>query len=120
MGYSGRPGGALRTGALLKRYLNAAEPRSDIAAAYLRACQRRNTGFRFAYAVLGIFLFVGLGIYIQVSKSQYPPALAAKGLFVQMGVWPVTNPVWCKFHKETLSWGITPGRKIRTNALHIR
>ena len=40
--------------------------------------------------VYGLF---GLGLFWHVSQSQYPPALAAKGLLVQIGVWPVSEPV---------------------------
>ncbi len=83
---------ALRTGALLKRYINAAAPRSTTAEAYLRACKRRQTGFRIAYSVMGVITVIFLGILFHVSKSDYGPKLASKALFIQLGIWPVTKP----------------------------
>ncbi len=89
---SGRPGSALRTGKLLLRYLDAAAPRSTTADAYLTACKQRRTGFRVAFSALGLLFILTLGILFHVNKSQYPPSLAAKALFVQLGIWPVPKP----------------------------
>ena len=89
---SGRPGGALRTGALLKRYETAAAPRSNTADDYLTACKRRQKSFRIAYSLLGLFVITLLGIFFHINKSDYPPSLATKALFVQLGIWPVTKP----------------------------
>jgi formylglycine-generating enzyme required for sulfatase activity len=89
---SGRHGSALRTGRLLQRYLQAASPRSSTADAYLSACQRRQTGQRIGYVALGLLTVAGLAILLHVNESDYPPTLAAKALFVQLGLWPVTEP----------------------------
>lgn len=89
---SGRPGSALRTGKLLQRYFSAAEPHSSTAHDYLAACKRRRTGFRIGNALLGAIAIVALAIFLHVNKSQYPPAFAAKALFVQLDIWPVRAP----------------------------
>jgi formylglycine-generating enzyme required for sulfatase activity len=89
---SGRPGSALRTGKLLLRYLDAAAPRSITADAYLTACKHRRTGFRVAFSALGLLSILTLGILFHVNKSQYPPSLAAKALFVELDLWPVPQP----------------------------
>jgi len=89
---SGRHGGALRTGKLLRRYLSAATPRSATAEDYLGACNRRLTLMRVGYGVLGLLAIVTLGILFHVNKSAYPPTFAAKALFVQLGIWPVSRP----------------------------
>jgi energy-coupling factor transporter ATP-binding protein EcfA2 len=88
----GRPGSALRSGALLQRYVTAAALRSTTADDYLTACKRRLKGFRMAYSVLGLLLITTLGILFHVNKSSYPPTLATKALFVQLGIWPFTKP----------------------------
>lgn len=105
---SGRHGGALRTGKLLQRYLGAAEPRSAAANDYLKACKRRRTAFRFGYGAAVVMVLASLGVFFHVSKSHYPPVLAAKGLFVQLGLWPVPEPRMetipaGKFHMGDLS-----------------
>ena len=87
-----RPGSALRTGILLQRYVTAAEPRSTTAEAYLKACKRRQTKFRVAYSVTGLLSITFLGILLHINKSFYPPKLAAKALFVQLGLWPLSKP----------------------------
>jgi len=87
-----RHGSALRSGKLLQRYLGAAEPRSEVANAYLAACNRHRRWQRAGYAMLALFGITLLGLLFQISKSDYPPKLAAKALFVQMGIWPVTPP----------------------------
>lgn len=89
---SGRHGSALRTGRLLQRYLRAAEPRSTEANGYLAACKRRRTGLRMGYSVLGLLAIATLGILFHVNKSSYPPTLAAKAMFVQLGIWPLAEP----------------------------
>lgn len=89
---SGRQNSALRTGKLLQRYLGSAEPLSAIADDYLQACKRRRTHLRMGYTVLGILLATMLGILFHVNKSQYPPTLATKAIFVQIGIWSVSRP----------------------------
>jgi len=89
---SGRQSSALRTGKLLQRYLGSAEPRSAVADDYLKSCKRRRTGLRIAYSVLGLLFITALGILFHVNKSHYPPALATKAMFVQLGIWPLTLP----------------------------
>ena len=83
---------ALRSGKVLQRYLNAADPRSPEADSYLTACKRHRMVSRFGYAVLGLLAIAMLGILFHVNKSQYPPTLAAQALFVQLGIWPVKLP----------------------------
>ncbi len=89
---AGRPGSALRIGPLLKRYRGSAEPRSETSLAYLAACGRR-VGWQKAGVTAAVVLVVAsLGFFWHLSKSQYPPALAAQGLLVKLGVWPVNEP----------------------------
>jgi formylglycine-generating enzyme required for sulfatase activity len=89
---SGRHVGALRTGKLLQRYLSAAEPRSTTADAYLAVCKRHRMRIRVGFTVLGLLAVAVLGILFHINKSHYPPTLAAKALFVQLGLWPVSQP----------------------------
>jgi len=106
---SDRPGSALRTGKLLLRYLNAAAPRSTTADAYLKACKRRRTGLRIGYCVLGLLSILTLGILFHVNKSSYPPPLAAKALFVQLGIWPVSKPKMVAIPKGKFEMGDLSG-----------
>jgi formylglycine-generating enzyme required for sulfatase activity len=48
------------------------------------------------YCVLGLLSIITLGILFHVNKSSYPPPLAAKALFVQLGIWPVPKPKMIK------------------------
>jgi len=89
---AGRPGSGLRTGPLLKRYRSAAAPRSDIAGAYLNACGRRVRLQRGWLVTVAMVAAVALGVFWHVSKSQYPPADAAKGLMVRLGLWLIAEP----------------------------
>ena len=89
---SGRQSSALRYGPLLQRYVTAAAPRSNTADDYLTACKRRKKQFCIAYSLLGLFVITLLGIFFHINKSDYPPSLATKALFVQLGIWPVTKP----------------------------
>jgi len=89
---SGRHSSALRSGKLLHRYLSAAAPRSTTANDYLVACKRKSRIQHIGYAVLGLLAMAVLGVLFQVNKSNYPPTLAAKALFVQLGLWPVPLP----------------------------
>jgi formylglycine-generating enzyme required for sulfatase activity len=87
-----RPGSALRTGAMLKRYENSAVPRSETAEDYLTACKRRRTLFRAGLAGLGLLAIMGIGLFVHLNKSSYGPALAARALVVELGLWPVPKP----------------------------
>ncbi|WP_139559785.1 nSTAND1 domain-containing NTPase [Methylotetracoccus oryzae] len=87
-----RHASALRTGRLLRRYLCSAEPRTEIAEAYLAACRRRRLFFGAGYAALFMATIAGFAMLFYISKSQFPPALAAKGLLAQWGLWPVRPP----------------------------
>ncbi len=89
---AGRPGAGLRTGNLLKGYWQAAEPRSACAQAYLAACNNKNRWMHIGWAVAGVCLLLGLGLFLHVSRSFYPPALASKALLVQYHLWPLTEP----------------------------
>ena len=89
---TGRPASALRTGTLLKRYENAAEPHSKTAAEYLAACKRHRSLYRAGGVLLGLLTIVTLGILLHVNKSNYPPKLAAQALFAELGLWPVPKP----------------------------
>jgi len=89
---SERPASALRIGQLLQRYISAAEPRSATATDYLISCKKRRTLARIGYTVLGLLFITTLGILFHVNKSDYPPALATKALFVQLGIWPIAEP----------------------------
>jgi formylglycine-generating enzyme required for sulfatase activity len=89
---SGHHRSALRGGKLLLHYLNAAEPRSNVADDYLSACKRARSVQRIGYAVVGLLAILVLGVLLHVNKSDYPPTLAAKALFVQIGLWPVSMP----------------------------
>jgi formylglycine-generating enzyme required for sulfatase activity len=89
---AGRHGGDLRGGRSLQRYQHAAKPHTQIAEAYLRACRRRRD-FRWAgLAVLAVLLVGALGLVVHVNGSAYPPALASKALFVELGVLQVPQP----------------------------
>jgi formylglycine-generating enzyme required for sulfatase activity len=90
---SGRNRSALRSGKLLRHYLGAAEPHSDIATLYLKRCKARRNALRFAYSVMGMLVIAALWIFSHVSQSDYPPRLAAKALFVQFGILRVKQPV---------------------------
>lgn len=89
---SGRHSSALRSGKLLQRYLNAAKPRSPKAEAYLAASKQLQRRYRLGYGMLGLLVIVVLGILFHINKSDYPPTLAARALFTQMGIWPITTP----------------------------
>jgi len=89
---AGQPKAGLRTGNLLKGYLTAAEPRSATAHAYLMACQGQQRRTHWAYAVSGVGLLLLMGLFVHVSRSAYPPALATKALMVQLHVWPLAEP----------------------------
>lgn len=89
---AGRHGSALRGGKLLQRYLGAAQPLSEVAENYLTACKRHRRWQRTGTATLALLGITLLGLLFQINKSDYPPTLAAKALFVQMGIWPVTPP----------------------------
>jgi hypothetical protein len=102
---SGRHTSALRGGRLLQRYQEAAEPRSDTAQAYLRACLRRHSRMRLGYAGLGMLAMLSLGLLWHVNQSQYPPTLAAKALLVQLGIWPVTPPAMVRIPAGTFEMG---------------
>ncbi len=106
---SGRHGGALRTGRLLRRYLASAEPHSSVAKDYLAACMRRRSGIRIGYSALILFGVAVLVILFHVNQSDYPPALAAKALFVQSGIWPVTEPVMVEIPAGVFEMGDTNG-----------
>jgi formylglycine-generating enzyme required for sulfatase activity len=58
----------------------------------LQACKRRRGWLRFGYAVMSLVALAGLRVFYHVSQSQYPPALAAKGLVVRLGLWSVQLP----------------------------
>lgn len=85
-------GSALRTGAALKRYRSAAPPRTALAERFLRACVRRErlrwAGAAAASALAAFFLWV----LVAINDSKYPQALAAEGLAVRFGLWPVPTP----------------------------
>ena len=87
-----RPGAGLRTGNLLKGYLKAAEPRSATAQAYLAACNNKNRWIHIGWSVAGVCVLLGLGLFLHVNRSSYPPALASKALLVQYHLWPLTEP----------------------------
>ena len=89
---AGKPDAGLRTGNLLKGYSQAAEPRSATAQAYLTACNNKSRWMHVGWGVLGIGLVLGLGLFFQLSRSSYPPALATKALLVQYHLWPLTEP----------------------------
>ncbi|RLJ16347.1 formylglycine-generating enzyme family protein [bacterium endosymbiont of Escarpia laminata] len=42
--------------------------------------------------MLGLLVIAMLGILFHVNNSDYPPSLAARALFVQLGVWPAAQP----------------------------
>ncbi len=113
---SGYHGSALRTGKLLQRYLSSAEPRSTEANKYLTACKRRRMGFRIGYAILGLLTVATFSILFHVNKSDYPPTLAAKALFVQMGIWSVPERIMMtiragEFEMGDLSGGGNPDER---------
>jgi formylglycine-generating enzyme required for sulfatase activity len=89
---AGRPGSGLRTGPLLTRYRSAAAPRSDTAQAYLTACGRRVLLRRTGLVTVAGVALLALGLFWHVSKSYYPPAQAAVGLMVQLGLWSIDEP----------------------------
>ncbi|MCB1851864.1 MAG: SUMF1/EgtB/PvdO family nonheme iron enzyme [Gammaproteobacteria bacterium] len=89
---SGRHRSGLRTGRLLQRYFSAAEPRSVTANAFLQACKRHRNMLRLGYGALGLLAVGVLGILYHVNDSDYPPALAARAMFVQLNIWPVDTP----------------------------
>ena len=95
----------LRTGNLLKGYMTAAEPRSVIASAYLKACQTQQRRLHWAYAVTSVGLLLLLGVYAHVSRSAYPPALATKALMVQLHLWPLDEPKMVKIPAGSFQMG---------------
>jgi formylglycine-generating enzyme required for sulfatase activity len=107
---SGRHGSALRTGKMLQRYLDAAEPRTNTANEYLAACKRHRAWVHTTYATLGLLVIAMLGLLFEISKSSYPPALAAKALFVDWGVWPVTPPQMVKISIGEFEMGDPEGQ----------
>lgn len=90
---SGRNRSALRSGKLLRHYLGAAKPHSGTAKLYLQKCKARRNTFRLGYAVMGLLGIAWLGIFYHVSNSDYPPMLATRGLFVQLGILQVKKPL---------------------------
>lgn len=90
---SGRNRSALRSGKLLRHYLGAAKPHSDTAKLYLQKCKVRRNSFRLGYAVMGLLGMAWLGIFYHVSNSDYPPMLATRGLFIQLGILQVKKPL---------------------------
>ncbi|MCP4998185.1 MAG: formylglycine-generating enzyme family protein, partial [Hyphomicrobiales bacterium] len=49
---------------------------------------------RTGYAVLGLLAMATLGILFHVNDNpDYSPTFAAKALFVQLGIWPVPQPL---------------------------
>ncbi|MCP4984372.1 MAG: SUMF1/EgtB/PvdO family nonheme iron enzyme, partial [Gammaproteobacteria bacterium] len=113
---SNRHASALRSGKLLQRYLSAAEPHSATADDYLAACKRHRMRIRTGLAVLGLLAMATLGILFHVNNSDYPPTLAAKALFVQLGIWPVPRPLMVtipagEFEMGDLSGGGQPNEQ---------
>ncbi len=99
---AGRPGSALRTGAVLKRYRAAPPPRSPRAAAYLRACTWRQRRGR-ALAGLGLILLAGGGYvlnYVNGSKG-YTPGLMLRALAVELGLGRLPGP-FCILHEPDM------------------
>jgi formylglycine-generating enzyme required for sulfatase activity len=95
---AGRPGSALRSGAVLKRYRAAPPPRSRRAAAYLSACTGRVRRGR-ALAALALVL-VGAGGYVlnYVNGSKgYTPGLMLRALAVEWGLGRLPGPL-CILH----------------------
>lgn len=107
---SQRPGSALRTGALLKNYLHAAEPRSDIAKDYLAVCTSRRNWFRGGYAVLGVLLLAGSGIWFHVKDTKYPPTFATYALWVQLGIKSVPLPKMVRIPEGSFQMGDLSGQ----------
>jgi formylglycine-generating enzyme required for sulfatase activity len=96
---AGRPGSALRTGALLKRYRAAPPPRSVLAGAYLSACTGRQRRGR-ALAAAGLVLFAAGGYvlnYVNGSKG-YTPGLMLRALAVELGLGRLPGP-FCILHE---------------------
>ena len=85
-----RPRGLLQTGQPLKRYLGSAGPRSAIAEQYLGKCKFLRWIWRTLLVLCGFIVIVLTGLYTHISQSEYPPAFAAKAMFVNLGVWPLT------------------------------
>ncbi len=108
---SGRHGSALRSGKLLQRYLSAAEPRSPTAKAYLAASKQQRAKYRISYAVLGLLVILTLGLLVKVNNSDYPPTLAAKALFVDLGLWPVAEPKMVKILAGEFEMGDLAGNE---------
>jgi hypothetical protein len=106
---SARPSGALRTGTLLKNYLNAAEPRSKIAEAYLTACKRKRNWFRAGYIMLGVLLLASIRIWYHLSDTKYPPIFATQCLLVELGIRPVPKPNMVKIPEGSFEMGSRQG-----------
>ena len=116
---SGRHRSGLRTGRLLQRYFSAAEPRSVTAIAFLKACERHRNMLRLGYGALGLLAVAVLGILYHVNDSDYPPALAAKAMFVQLNVWPVDTPEMVKISAGEFEMGDLSGEG-QTNEQPVR
>jgi formylglycine-generating enzyme required for sulfatase activity len=98
-------GSALRTGAALKRYRSAAPPRSALAARFLAACVRR-ARLRWAGAAAASALAAfALWVLVAINDSKYPQALAAEGLAVRFGLWPVPTPEMRRIPGGTFEMG---------------
>lgn len=59
--------------------------------------------------MLGLLAVATLGILFHVDKSDYPQSLAAKALFVQLGIWPVLEPKMVKIRAGTFEMGNLSG-----------
>lgn len=106
---SGRNRGALRSGKLLRHYLGAAKPHSDTAKLYLQKCKAHRNAFRIGYAVMGMLVIAALWIFSHVSNSDYPPRLAAKAFFVQLGILQVTKPIMERIPSGQFEMGAVNG-----------
>jgi len=107
---AGKPNAGLRTGNLLKGYRLAAEPRSATAQAYLTACNNKSRWMHVGWAVSAVCLVLGLGLFFQLSRSSYPPALATKALLVQLHLWPLTEPDMVKIPAGDFQMGDLNGQ----------
>jgi hypothetical protein len=88
---AGRPGAALRTASVLRRYRRALAP-TPLAQVYLAACQRRETLGRLVLGATAALVLGVLGFFWWVERSGYPPALAAQGLLIRAGLMQVREP----------------------------
>jgi formylglycine-generating enzyme required for sulfatase activity len=105
---SQRPASALRTGAMLKNYLNAAQPRSDVAQDYLKACKTRRNWFRVGYALASLLFIASVDVLYQMNNSDYPPKLVAKAMLVNLGILSVSTPDMVKIQAGQFEMGAVP------------